>query len=56
MGHNTKDVVAAAGVRPSLRDDDQKAAIKSDSNRQAVRNANHAAIREEKIYGTKDHK
>lgn len=51
MTHNTEDVVAAARTVPSQRTADDRAAIASDASRQSVKNANHAAAREEKIYG-----
>jgi hypothetical protein len=43
MGYNPDDVVAAASVPASERTQDQRDAVASDPNRQAVRNAGHAA-------------
>lgn len=46
-----KQVLAAAGVKPSNRTDEQKATIASDANNPVVRNANAEAARQERIYG-----
>jgi hypothetical protein len=53
---NEKDVVDAASVRPDLRTDEQKDLIKSDKDNPKVKEALFQADREQRIYGTKDHK
>jgi hypothetical protein len=53
---NRKDAIDAASVRPVLRTDAQITAARSDKDSQAVKNADFAAKREERIYGKKDHK
>lgn len=51
MGYTREQVLAAASVKPSDRTDSQRAAVASDANNPAVRNANAEAARQERIYG-----